>query len=129
MNAAPLKDILAQFPKRDPLPLIPPPIAAADYPLDALGDMLGEAARAIEAMVQCPAELAAQSVLAAASLAAQGHADVMQVAGAFGAPLGVVGVRQRRQQDRHQQRDDGDHHEQLGQRKRASFRHAHVLTS
>jgi len=81
MNAAPLKDILAQFPKRDPLPLIPPPIAAADYPLDALGDMLGEAARAIVAMVQCPAELAAQSVLAAASLAAQGHADVMHPMG------------------------------------------------
>lgn len=81
MNAAPLKDVLAQFPKRELLPLIPQTVVPADYPLDALGDMLGEAARAIMAIVQCPPELAAQSVLAAASLAAQGHADVMHPMG------------------------------------------------
>ncbi|MEQ1707794.1 MAG: YfjI family protein [Terricaulis sp.] len=81
MNAAPLKDVLAQFSKREPLPLIPPTIAPAEYPLDALGDMLGEAARAIEAIVRCPSHLAAQSVLAAASLATQGHADVMHPMG------------------------------------------------
>lgn len=46
------------------------------YPLEALGDVLGPAAKAIAAKVQCPAAMAAQSVLAAASLAAQAIADV-----------------------------------------------------
>lgn len=68
-------------PRRGPLPLVPQALAASDYPTDALGQILGEAARAIVAMVQCPSELAAQSVLAAASLAAQGHADVMHPMG------------------------------------------------
>jgi hypothetical protein len=47
------------------------------YPIDALGVVLGPAAKAIAAKVQCPIELAAQSVLAVASLAAQAHADVV----------------------------------------------------
>ncbi len=81
MSATPLKDALRQFPKREPLPLIPPTLAPGIYPVEALGDMLGEATRAIVAIVQCPTELAAQSVLAAASLAAQGHADVMHPMG------------------------------------------------
>ncbi|MCX7356530.1 MAG: YfjI family protein [Alphaproteobacteria bacterium] len=72
---------MRQAPTQEPLPLIPPTIAAPDYPLDALGDVLGDAARAIAAIVQCPPALAAQSVLAAASLAAQGHADVMHPMG------------------------------------------------
>lgn len=60
-----------------PLPLersIPP---AADYPLAALGAVLGGAAEAIVDIVQCPAAIAAQSVLAAASLAVQSHFDVI----------------------------------------------------
>ena len=48
----------------------------AKYPLEALGDILGSAARSIADKVQCAEALAAQSVLAVASLAAQGVADV-----------------------------------------------------
>jgi hypothetical protein len=61
----------APEPLRRPLPLAEP------YPLDALGDVLGGAARAILAVVQAPAGLCGQSVLSAASLAAQAHADVV----------------------------------------------------
>jgi hypothetical protein len=58
------------------LPLFPPLPPADAYPLDALGPILGEAASAIARKVQAPPAIAAQSVLAAASLAAQAHADV-----------------------------------------------------
>ena len=47
------------------------------YPVDALGEVLGPAARAIAAKVQCPLPMAGRSVLGVASLAAQGQADVM----------------------------------------------------
>lgn len=61
----------APEPLRRPLP------PAEPYPLEALGDVLGGAARAIHAVVQAPAGLCGQSVLSAASLAAQAHADVV----------------------------------------------------
>ena len=48
----------------------------SDYPIDALGDVLAPAARAISARVQCAPAMAGQSVLAVASLAAQAVADV-----------------------------------------------------
>jgi len=50
---------------------------ADPYPVDALGDVLGAAARAIQDRVQAPIAICAQSVLAAAALGAQGHADVV----------------------------------------------------
>lgn len=59
-----------------PLPLFPDTPPAVPYPLDALGPILAPAARAIASKVQVPAAIAGQSVLAAAALAAQGHADV-----------------------------------------------------
>jgi hypothetical protein len=59
-----------------PLPLVMPKPAAPFYPLDALGDILGKAAITITECVQCPRDMAGQSVLAAASLAVQGLADV-----------------------------------------------------
>lgn len=59
-----------------PLPLFPPLPSAAPYPIDALG-ALAPAARAIVCKVQLPPSIAAQSVLAAAALAAQAHADVV----------------------------------------------------
>ena len=59
-----------------PEPLRRPLLAAPDYPLDALGSLLGDAAKRIHAVVQAPAGLCGQSVLAAASLAVQSHADV-----------------------------------------------------
>jgi hypothetical protein len=58
------------------LPLFPPLPPAEPYPTDALGPVLSRAARAIGAKVQVPEAIAAQSVLAAAALAAQAHADV-----------------------------------------------------
>jgi hypothetical protein len=59
-----------------PEPLRRPCIAPPSYPLDALGECLGTAAARLHAVLQCPAALCGQSVLAAASLAVQAHADV-----------------------------------------------------
>jgi len=58
-----------------PIPLAgrtPPP----PYPVDALGELLGNAAKALAYYVQTPLGMAAQSVLAVTSLAVQGHANV-----------------------------------------------------
>ena len=46
------------------------------FPVDALGDVLGAAARAIHDHVQAPLAICSQSVLATAALAVQAHADV-----------------------------------------------------
>jgi hypothetical protein len=67
---APAVEACAPEPLRRPLP---PPL---EYPIDALGLVLGNAAKRIHAVVQAPAGLCGQSVLAAASLAVQAHADV-----------------------------------------------------
>lgn len=48
---------------------------AAPYPVNALGDVLGKAATALQETIKAPLALCAQSVLAAASLAAQAHFD------------------------------------------------------
>src|SRR5690625_1220116 len=61
----------------EPEPLRRPMPPAAEYPMDALGPILGPAARAIHEAVQAPAAMCGTSVLAAASLAAQGRADVV----------------------------------------------------
>ena len=63
-------------PRPEPLPLAPPSPAARAYPLAALGAILKGAAESIAAKCQCAPALAAQSVLAVASLAAQRLADV-----------------------------------------------------
>lgn len=57
----------------EPLPEAP---ANAPYPVDALGPVLGPAARRIAYHVQAPQGMACQSVLGAASLVVQGHYDV-----------------------------------------------------
>jgi hypothetical protein len=59
-----------------PRPLFRELAQASSYPVDALGSILSAAAKAIVDRIQCPDALAAQSVLAAASLAVQAHADV-----------------------------------------------------
>jgi hypothetical protein len=51
---------------------LPPP---EQYPIEALGP-LANAAKAVATLTQAPPAMAAQSVLAAATLAAQAHADV-----------------------------------------------------
>ena len=61
----------------EPIPLVIDE-ADAPYPLVALGEVLGGAAQAIVDIVQVPAALAAQSVLAAAAMAAQPHANALR---------------------------------------------------
>jgi hypothetical protein len=60
----------------EPLPLVPPIPPARPYPLAALGELLSGAAESIAAKCQCSPALAAQAVLAVASLAAQRLADI-----------------------------------------------------
>jgi hypothetical protein len=74
---APLEGEGEAIPEAPPTPLTKPVAPSAPYPLDALGRVLGAAAGAIAAKVQCPEAMAAQSVLGVASLAAQGLADVL----------------------------------------------------
>jgi hypothetical protein len=50
---------------------------AHPFPAGALGDALGAAAQAIHDRVQTPLAICGQSVLAAAALAVQAHADVV----------------------------------------------------
>jgi len=65
----------------EPVPLVNPLPPAAEYPVEALGPILGPAAQAIAEIVQVPLALAGNSVLAAAALAAQAHADVQTQGG------------------------------------------------
>lgn len=62
----------------EPQPLLPELEVATPYPLEALGTLLGGAATAIIEAVQVPDALAAQSILAAAAMAAQPHANVQR---------------------------------------------------
>jgi hypothetical protein len=64
------------FTPEPPRPLVrdrPPP---DPFPVDALGPLLGAAARGIQDKTQAPLAICGSSVLAASSLAAQAHADV-----------------------------------------------------
>ncbi len=58
-----------------PLPLAGK-AAMPRYPIDALGELLGNAAKALAYHVQAPLGMAGQSVLAVASLVVQGHVNV-----------------------------------------------------
>lgn len=58
-----------------PLPL-PERKTAPKFPIEALGEVLGEAAKRMAYYVQTPLGMAGQSVLAAASLVAQAHINV-----------------------------------------------------
>src|SRR5438309_1152884 len=60
-----------------PRPLVRKSERANAYPVDALGDILGPAARDIHDRVQAPIAIGAQSVLGAAALVVQAHADVV----------------------------------------------------
>jgi hypothetical protein len=59
-----------------PRPLMRELPPADPFPIDALGGLLEPAARAIHDRVQAPIAMCGQSVLAAATLAVQAHADV-----------------------------------------------------
>ncbi len=53
-----------------------PAPAAKEFPIEALGDILGKAVNAIVDKIQCPVSIAGNAVLAVASLATQAHADI-----------------------------------------------------
>jgi hypothetical protein len=59
-----------------PRPLMRELPPADPFPVEALGDVLKLAARAVHDRVQAPVAMCGQSVLAAATLAVQAHADV-----------------------------------------------------
>ncbi|MBX3634770.1 MAG: DUF3987 domain-containing protein [Rubrivivax sp.] len=68
----------ADWPPIKRLPAAEPgEINARPFPFESLGRTLGPAARVIADRVQAPAALAAGSVLAAAAVASQAHADVL----------------------------------------------------
>lgn len=67
----------SDWPAYNPLPALPDTEAPSEFPVDGLGPLLGPATRAIAEAVQVPTALAAGSVLAAAAVAAQPHADVL----------------------------------------------------
>lgn len=84
MNEAAIGDpVLAAFAARDaaaeegPLPLRRPLPRAARFPVEALRGALRDAVEAIHMATQAPLAICANSVLAAFSLAAQAHADVV----------------------------------------------------
>tara|TARA_R110001599_G_scaffold353775_1_gene597177 strand:- start:15016 stop:16617 length:1602 start_codon:yes stop_codon:yes gene_type:complete len=54
-----------------PRPLVRELSCIDEFPINALGDILGGAAQAIADIVQCPSDIAGQSVISAASLATQ----------------------------------------------------------
>ncbi len=61
----------------DPLPLYRHIEAPQPFPMDALGSILGPAAIAMHRVIKAPDSVCAQSVLAAASLATQAHANII----------------------------------------------------
>ena len=60
------------------------------YPVDALGELLGGAVAAIASAVQVPDALAAQSILTAAAMASQPHANVLRAGQRI--PLSLFGL-------------------------------------
>ncbi len=74
---APLEEADIDIANTAPEPLRAPLPPGQAYPVDALGEVLGGAARALHDVVKAPMALCCQSVLAAASLAAQAHFDVL----------------------------------------------------
>ena len=79
MSAARLKGLIEGTPEVEiepPRPLQRPLEPADPFPMEALGSVLGGAALAIIDQVQCPEAIAGQSVLAVATLAVQGHANI-----------------------------------------------------
>lgn len=64
------------FKPEPPRPLVRDTPPGSDFPVEALGPILKPMACAIHDLVRAPLAVGAQSVLAAASLIAQAHADV-----------------------------------------------------
>lgn len=62
---------------QEPIPLQRPMPEPTAFPVDALGKVLGDAARKMAEAIQAPMAICGNSVLAAATLATQGLADVV----------------------------------------------------
>ena len=60
----------------EPEPLRRTPEPGEPFPVEALGNILGEAASIMHSIIKAPLAICGQSVLATANLAVQGHADV-----------------------------------------------------
>ena len=78
-GAQQIRDIVASAEKVElepPRPLMRELPPATPFPDEALGNILGPAARAINDRVRSPMAICGQSVLAAANLAVQAHGDV-----------------------------------------------------
>jgi hypothetical protein len=88
-DAAPYAPEKAEATQEPPRPLRRPPSPGEAFPITALGDVLGGAARAILDKVQCPDAIAANSVLGAASMATQALADVVLPATGRARPLSL----------------------------------------
>lgn len=58
-------------------PLYRPLPESDPYPVDALGNILGGAVEALSEIIQAPRAICANSILASATLAVQGHIDVL----------------------------------------------------
>ena len=69
-------DRAEEFTPEPPRPLVRETPPAEPFPVDALGEVLGAAANAINDGTQAPMAICAQSVLATSTLAVQAHADV-----------------------------------------------------
>jgi len=61
----------------EPRPLQRKASEPTPFPTEALGDVLGDAARAMSEVIQAPIAICGNAVLAAASLATQGHANLL----------------------------------------------------
>ncbi len=66
-----------KHPDEPPRPLIREMPPSEPFPVDCLGRLLGNAANAIHDGTQAPVALGAQSVVGAATLAVQGHANIV----------------------------------------------------
>lgn len=72
-------NIITTIEQPEDLPdLLPKHYVVPKYPVDALGSILGQAAKRLAYHVQVPEGMAAQSVLAVAALVAQGHINVQR---------------------------------------------------
>lgn len=76
MKAEPPLDFTPR-PWTEPAPLTRMIAPSTDYPVAALGDILGPAAQRIHEVVRAPLGMCCQSILAAATLTAQSQADFM----------------------------------------------------
>ena len=65
------------FTPEPPRPLVRAMPPADPFPVNSLGDLLGAAAKAVHDRTQAPMAICGQSVLAASTLAVQGHVDVV----------------------------------------------------